>query len=143
MKNKHEIEKLGFEPVLKSRYLVILALLGVMAIMTSSFVSHYDLWAAYVLLGFVALIVFGLYSNVRFQKLHHKLRPFIVMRLLQVVTTLGYLALLYKTLGMAREALVPYIVYYLLGLATVYQFYSVFRLAARAKKESPDRCEFC
>jgi len=143
MKKKHDISKLGFQPILKSKYLVILALLGVIAIMASSYVMEYHLWTAYTFIGFVALVVFGLYQNIRFQKLHKKLRPFIVMRAMQVLTTLGYVALLITTYPLAMEAWIPYIVFWLLGLATVYQFYSVFNLAAKAKKEFPDRCEFC
>lgn len=140
---KQKIKKIGFEPTLKAKYLVILALLGVLAIMAPSFLMEYDLWAFYVTVGFIALVVFGLYTNVRFQKLHRILRPFIVVRILQVITTVAFLSLLYSTYGMIRAALLPYLVFWLLSFATVYQFYSIFLLAARAKKDRPDRCEFC
>ena len=140
---KQKIKKIGFEPTLKAKYLVILALLVVLAIMAPSFLMEYKLWAFYVTIGFITLVVFGLYENVRFQKLHRSLRPFIVVRILQAITTIAFLLLLYSTVGMSRVALLPYLVFWLLSFVTVYQFYSIFLLAAQAKKDYPDRCEFC
>ena len=140
---KEKIKKIGFEPTLKAKYLVILALLVVLAIMAPSFIIGYNLWAFYVTVGFVTLVVFGLYTHVRFQKLHKILRPFIVVRALQFLTTIGFLALLYSTFGMIQEAPLPYLVFLSLSLTTVYQFFSIFLLAAQAKKDYPDRCEFC
>lgn len=143
MKNKHDIEKLGFTPILRAKYLVILAFLAVMLVISSSFVSGVLLWVTYAVFAFTALIVLGLRQNVRFQKLHKKLRPFIVMRGLQFIVTSLYIALVAFTFRNLYSTLVPYLVYYLLGLATVYQFFGLFSLAARAKKDFPDRCEFC
>ena len=144
MKSK-EKDKLGFQPVLKSKYLIILAFLGILAILFPSYISHYDLWAAYVITGAVALVTFGLYENIRFQKLHRILRPYIVARILQVITSIGFLLLLLRTIPIALRTgdYVPYGVFWLLALASVYQFYSIFRLAKQAKKDFPDRCEFC
>ena len=140
---KQKINKIGFEPTLKAKYLVILALLGVLSIMAPSFIMEYSLWAFYVTVGFVALVVFGLYTHVRFQKLHRILRPFIVVRILQALTTIAFLALLYSTFGMIQAAPLPYLVFLSLSFVTVYQFYNIFLLAAQAKKDYPDRCEFC
>ncbi len=144
MKNNHPKQaSYSFQPILKSKYLIILLLLGILAIMSPSFLSHYDLWIGFVAIGFIALVTLGLYTNVRFQKLHKKLRPFVVVRILQTLAVLGFALLIYRTYAMAPDALIPYIVFYLLALITVYQFFNIFRLAKQAKKDYPDRCEFC
>jgi len=142
-KQNTKLEDYSFQPILKSKYLVILVLLGILAIMSPSFLSHYDLWIAFVSITFTALVTFGLYQNIRFQKLYKKLRPFVVTRILQVIAVIGFLALIIRSYQLAIEALVPYLVFYLLAFVTTYQFFSIFKLAKKAKKDYPDRCEFC
>lgn len=140
---KKDIKKFGFDPILKSKYLIILLMLGVLAIMAPSFVMRYHLWVFYVVMGFIALIVLGLYQHIRFQKLHRILRPFIVVKILQVFTSLSFPVLVYFTYEMAQNAPIPFAIFWVLAVATIYQFFSIFRLAKQAKKDFPDRCEFC
>jgi len=143
MENKHDISKFGFQPLLKSKYLVILMHLAILAIMASAFLPAEALTSTYVFLGVIGLIILGLHQNVRYQRLNRRLRPFIVMRILQCIVTIALLLMLYLTISLIDGNLVPYLVYYLIALSAVLQFYNVFRLASRAKKDFPDRCEFC
>jgi hypothetical protein len=144
MKSKRQ-NTLGFQPILKNKYLIILALLVILAILYPSYIARYDLWMTYIITVFIALVTFGLYQNIRFQKLHPILRPYIVTQILQAIASIGFLLLLLRTIPLAvqKGAYIPYGVFWLLMLASVYQFYDIFRLAKQAKKDFPDRCEFC
>ncbi|MDH5596590.1 MAG: hypothetical protein OEY44_00675 [Candidatus Peregrinibacteria bacterium] len=133
----------GFMPILKSRCIVIVVLLAVMAILYSSYLTGLVLDIAYGVTTLIILSLLGLHQNWRFQKIHRRLRPYIVLRILQAVSSLGYLAILFFTYQEVGNQITAYIVFWVIGLAAVYQFYAIFHLASLAKEAFPDRCEFC
>ena len=147
------------QPLIKKKYLIIMALTVILAIMSPPFLSRTGLWIAneaglwiaYGVMGFTFLITLSLHQNLRFQKLHKKLRPFVVTRITQIVSTLGHSVILvflgFKVLHDLSEypngSIIPHLIYGVLILTLIYQFFSIFKLAKQAKKDFPDRCEFC
>jgi hypothetical protein len=91
----------------------------------------------------IGLVTFWLYQGFRFQKIARPLRPFIVTRILQVITCIFVALVIVFTLGDAMEQIIPYLVYWCVGIFLALQFFQIFSLAHDAKSKYPDRCEFC
>jgi hypothetical protein len=137
----------GLLEVLRKKYLVMLILIGVLAIMLPSYLaaSPLSLGVGYGVLALLALPTCGLYFNFFWQKLWKRLRSYIVGRILQVVALIAFGGLLFVTVPDAydQSEWIPYGTLWLLGLALVWQYSSVFVLAHQAKRDHPERCDFC
>lgn len=66
-------------------------------------------------------------------------------RLLQILSLVGLvgIAALAAPQVMESRAFVPYLIYAIVYLSMVWQFFAIFNLAKEAKEKYPDRCEFC
>ncbi len=126
-------------------YWTALLFIGVVALFLPSFSAGAFLVTWYVLLTVLALGTLGMCGNVRFQRLHRRLRPFIVGRILQCIATLFLAGVALEGIQQAiiTQAWVPYGMFWLLAVTMTSRYYRIFRLAADAKHKAPDRCEFC
>jgi len=114
-------------------------------IFTPSYATGNSLYVIELLAGIILVSTWGLYVGFRFQKIYIKLRPFIVTRILQVFSIVLFGLSIFSTLTevLAEKSWIPHIVYWLVMLAIVVQFFGIFSLAKKAKEKYPDRCEFC
>ena len=126
-------------------YRTSLFFIGAVALFLPSFSSVSLLVVWDVLLAVLALGTWGMCIKVRFQRFHRRLRPFIVGRILQLIATIFFLGIVIEGIMQAaqQEAWIPYGTFWLLSAAMTWRYFRVFRLAANAKRETPDRCEFC
>lgn len=138
-------EEGGIRSELKKKYLVIVVVVGVLTVILPTAIDPDHLLALYIVLALVGFSTLGLFFNVRFQVIHKILRPFIVARILQIIATVGAIALLIITFPIAQkqQAWLPYVVMWLLGFLPSFLYFRIFKLAGKAKKKHPERCEFC
>lgn len=132
-------------PLLQKKYQRILALLIMLIIVMPWYFTGFELWYAYIAPAFLALATFALRQKFFFQKFHRKLRPFIVARALQIAAAASGLFLIAATFPAARSqgAWLRYGILWLLACVIIYQYFGIFRLAKKAKKDHPERCDFC
>lgn len=140
------IENTSVTPSIKKKYKIIMIALIIFMILTPEFFTHATLEKISLLSSLtIDIITLGLYFGWRFQSIHRRLRPFVVTRLLQIITTLFILDTIIFTFQNALNdgTWVPHLVYWGLGCFIVSQFFAIFALAHEAKEKYPDRCEFC
>lgn len=132
-------------PLLQKKYQRILALLIILAVAMPWYFAGLELWYAYGALAFLAFVTFALHQKFFFQKFHRKLRPFIVARILQIAAAASGFILIAVTFPVARGqgAWLRYGILWLLACVITYQYFGIFRLAKKAKKDHPERCDFC
>jgi hypothetical protein len=131
-------------PLIKRKYQIILFVLAIFMILTPEFISEkMVLISIETICALVGLVTFWLYQGFRFQKIARPLRPFIVTRILQIITCLLVVMVIVLTLGDAMDQKIPYLVYWCVGIFLSLQFFQIFWLAKEAKHKYPDRCEFC
>lgn len=126
-------------------YKTALLFIGVVALFLPSFSASSFLVTWYALLIVLALGTLRMCSNVRFQRFHRRLRPYIVGRVLQLIATVFLVGVVLEGIRqvITTQAWVPYGMFWLLAVTMTSRYYRTFRLAADAKRQAPDRCEFC
>ena len=133
-------------PDIGKAYTIAMILTVVILVMVSSFVSGILLIEAYADLILLLVLTYGQNNGWRYQKIHKKLRPFIMGRVLQVFASLVGAFLIIVTLYTAftqKDVWVPSTVFILLVIGMVWQYYQIFRFAHRRKEADPGKCEFC
>ena len=96
-------ENNGITALLKKKYLAIMLLLVLFAVLAFFSLTGKFLYYSLGVSIFVGVCTFGLYNGFLWQLISKKLRPFVVARLLQVISTLGLVILVYTTWPMAKD----------------------------------------
>lgn len=133
-------------PEIGKTYTIAMIIGLIILVMMSSFLSGGVLSAGYVLLIVLLVLTYGQNNGFRYQKIHKKLRPFVVGRYLQAIATVAFVGALIASIMQVvvdSSQLVPYLVFIALCAGMTWQYYQIYRIAHRKKTEHPEVCEFC
>jgi len=133
-------------PDIGKTYTIAQILILIVLLMISAFISGDALRGSYIILAILLLATYAQNNGFRYQKIHKRLRPFVVGRYLQALATAFFVSITAISIGeivIDPTQLVPYLVFIALSAAMTWQYFQIYRLAHKKKEDHPERCEFC
>ena len=132
-------------PHIKKKYMWILILLAIVAVLLPTYIVGWQSIVVYIMLWVFAILCLMMYKDMYcFQKYSFKCRPFVVTKWLMRYALVFTVVVIVFSIpeAVATHVRVPYLVLWWLTALVPRQFKSMFTLAKHHKADHPDRCEF-